>query len=352
NETTFTGELTFSGKTTFEAEVAFHNAHFKDLFTFDGDVVFKKSFEAYNCHFFEQVRLDNVTLSNVAVFNDSKFDGLASFIATKFFGRGTYFERATFSGVADFEQVAFDGKVLFNDAIFKKKADFSAVLFNGETSFRQSQFLGTTYFSFSEITNVAFFDGASFAGDAHFDSLNMLHALRKSDENFKLTFADPPPGKLIFSATNFQGRVYFDDSNLFELSLSNQTISGQRANPTIFEKRFIAQNLKCSVCDFTEVEFRDYTTFSGARFKQSVSFAGASFSDEVDFYRCQFPARVTDLRNESTVSGGVSLAKTRFEKNVHLDYDQLTESPSWWQVWRGPKTRLVGSDTITWATLE
>ena len=150
-------------------------------------------------------------------------------------------------------------------------------------------------------------------------------------------------------STSFHGRAYFDESFLHSVSLSNHFGTERNRNPTIFERRLIARNLVCKVCDFTEVEFRDYVDFSNAWFTEKVVFSGASFDGEVDFYGARFPP-LTGVDNK--LSGGISFDKVRFDRTVHLDYSQLRETSPWWRVWANPKTKVSNHDTTTWGSLE
>lgn len=344
--TTFKEQLTFSGKTAFNDEVTFDNVTFNDLFTIDGEVVFNKWFHAYSCKFSEQVRLDNVSFKNGASFNASTFNKLASFIATKTSGRGMYFEKASFLGPAELDDMFIYGEAEFSEAKFKDIADFSYSEFLGEeVNFLDVEFSGTATFSHTKMIGTVTFADVKFLGDAHFDQINSgsgpFNVLMLGDALIR--------GKLVLASTSFHGRAYFDESLLYFFTLSNHGGKERNRNPTIFEKRLIAPNLVCKVCDFTEVEFRDYVDFSNAWFTETVVFSGASFDGEVDFYGARFPP-LTSVNNK--MSGGISFDKVRFEKTVHLDYSQLRETSPWWRVWANPKTKVSNLDTTTWGALE
>ncbi len=175
-------------------------------------------------------------------FKDTKFCDTANFHNTNFLGSGD-FHGATFKGEATFHRVRFHGGgAHFNGATFEGHANFLSAAFKVDSGvFKDTTFRQDAIFSEAEFQKAADFSGARFGKLAEFRS-----ATFNGFGNFgKAVFSDGPAR---FHKAVFHRMAHFGGAKF-----------GKKG------------------ADFSNTEFRQYTTFDETHFVGYANFQGAKF---------------------------------------------------------------------------
>jgi len=316
--TRFLDEVAFLGATRFQARLNISRAVFESSLTIS-----------------PQTRFERMLYADGATFRGR------SEIQAEMAGESALFRGASFQNAVAFDRARFGVPVVFSAAAFARAASFRRALISagGSVEFDHVTFAGATTFSGLHLEGALRFSEATFEQSVSFEELN-----GESQE---------PVGHVRFRGAQFKGRVYFDDSRLFEVDLSarSEDAGGTRdAAPSVFEKAVSFQAIRWTRADFEGVEFGALADFYAAGFGASVRFDRAVFGGDVDFRRVVFPT--TDaVASHAGDSHGLSLDRVRFQKSVNLDFDQLEEPSPWWCLCAG-RPRVVTKDASTWRSLE
>jgi uncharacterized protein YjbI with pentapeptide repeats len=326
-DVTFAGNVVFAG-TRFLDEVAFLGASRFQARLNISRAVFESSLTIS-----PQTRLERMLYADGASFRGR------SEIQAQMAGESVLFRGASFQNAVAFDRARFGVPVVFSEVGFARAASFQRthIPAGGSVEFDHVDFAGATSFSGLHIEGALRFRQATFAQSVSFEELN--------------GGSQEPVGHITFRGAQFKGRVYFDDSRLFEVDLSARSEdAGGEAAPSVFEKSASFQAIRWTRADFGEVEFGALADFYGAGFGAFVRLDRAVFGGEVDFRRVVFPAPDA-VPSHAGDSRGLSLDRVRFQKSVNLDFDQLEEPAAWWCLCAG-RPRVVTKDASTWRSLE
>lgn len=313
-------------------------------------------------NFKENVNISGNTFRSVASFKDSTFLEAAEWSTN------------TFAAFATFEHATFAREVIFYLDHFEGVADFSFVRFEGPASFERVEFTRDVEFAGAGVARSFQLNDSTISGVAGFRDLRLGESAMFARTVFsKDAFFDSVRGgqdsKLLFYATTFNGRTYFDGSVIDQISFSSRSEPGAAPGPlpstpasaaalllerrfyppTSFQKVAVFRNVQCEHADFTEAEFQDQADFLGMRIGRWASFTGATFRDDVTFLGAVFPDPPAEGEQSRR---GLAFEGTHFKGRVSLNRRQLFRDRAWWQRVTGEDSKLVTTSATTWYALE
>ena len=203
----------------------------------DYEILILSSIKITNSVIEGSINLDGAAFHDVALFNNTRFEGPVSIMGSMFL------QVASFCGSQ------------FNQALSIRMARF-----NQAASFRMAQFNETAYFSNSKFNNTAEFWGVKFNHTAYFWGTIFSYA---SFEDTKFN-----------GIAEFWG-AKFNQSGIFWKAKFNQTANFGDAR---FKK----------LADFRDAQFNKAANFRDSRFNQGAYFWMAKFSHVTNFRKTQF----------------------------------------------------------------
>ncbi|RDC65466.1 pentapeptide repeat-containing protein [Adhaeribacter pallidiroseus] len=134
--------------------------------------------EVYSTNFAKEVRFNNCTFQQDAIFKYSEFKQEVSFAGSHFndeaffkytkFAQAPDFGRVKFTDNAVFKYVHFPAGTNFSQAVFTGDADFKYAKFWGQSNLERTQFNGFANFKYTEFSDDVKVQGLAFNGGKDF----------------------------------------------------------------------------------------------------------------------------------------------------------------------------------------
>jgi uncharacterized protein YjbI with pentapeptide repeats len=276
-EADFTG-VEFRSDTDFHA-VEFKRADF-GVALFEGDSDFQDAEFGLKANFyateFGDVDFQNTEFKCFADFRNAEFRDLnfryselkidADFRGAKFtFAK---FAHTEFGGDVDFHNTEFSYSSDFERAVFRGDTNFQNSEFFGYTDFSNVEFGGSTDFSISEFEEDACFNFAEFLGDADFQGSEFRGESSKKVERDITFYVE---SAVDFLGAKFEEEIKFTDTKFRgTANLMNVRFEGA----AIFRRAEFEEDTV-----FTNTDFKEGANFTGVLFQEGVYFDRSNLTD-------------------------------------------------------------------------